>query len=181
MSDWHAHCQAGASMCRSVARGSTALVVIAMISLSCREPDPDDGPFPTDYERAWTEARDGCTLSHDHELRYIRVFANDGALGPYTQQDAPYPVGAALLKAEYDDPECTELLSFVLMEKLEAGTTPTEEHDWTWRRFDAQRREVFDRRAIPTTCIDCHAWHCEEPPYGWDYTCPPGSIEPTPR
>lgn len=163
-------------MCRSV-----LLLLLALAVGSCGPEDPAPGPFPADYERTWSEARERCTLSHDHELRYIRVFANDAALGPYSRQDAPYPPGAALLKAEYDDPDCSELLSFVLMEKLAPGTTPPDEHDWTWRRFDAQRREIVDRRAIPSTCIDCHAWHCEEPPYGWDYTCPPGSIEPTPR
>lgn len=164
-------------MCRTVL--ALSLVVVA---LGCDpEPDPGDAPFPADYERAWTEAREACTLSHDHELRYIRVFANDSALGPYSRQDAPYAPGAALLKAEYADPDCAELLSYVYMEKLEPGIGPPEEHDWSWRRFDAERREVIDRRFIPQTCIDCHAWHCEDAPYGWDYTCPPGSIEPTPR
>src|SRR5688500_15300847 len=91
--------------------------------LSCR-PGPTEGPFPADYELAWREARVPCTLSHDHELRYIRVFANDLAFEPYTKHEEPYPVGARLLKAEYNDAECSELLSFVLMEKLAPGMAP---------------------------------------------------------
>ena len=172
MRAWHGRCDVGASMCR--------IVLVLFVLVACDpDPPPGDAPFPADYEASWTEARETCTLSHDHELRYIRVFANDGALGPYSRRDAPYAPGAALLKAEYADPDCTELLSYVYMEKLEPGIGPVEEHDWSWRRFDPDRREVFDPRFIPATCIDCHAWHCEDPPYGWDYTCPPGSPEPT--
>lgn len=175
-------CRLAPGSCRSLAfsRSRLARVALALVALGCGPP-AGDAPFPADYESSWREARDACTISHDHELRYIRVFTDDLAFGPYTRQDGPYPAGARLLKAEYDDPDCTELLSFVLMEKQEPGSTPSDEHDWSWRRFDPDRREVHDPRQIPFTCIDCHEWHCAEAPYGWDYTCPPGSPEPPPR
>jgi hypothetical protein len=138
-------------------------------------------PFPPNYETQWREARAPCTLSHDHELRWIRVFANDRAYEPYVSQSGPYPPGAILLKAEYDDRACTELVSIVVMEKMEPGATPPSELGWRWRRFGPDRREIIDPSAIPSTCTTCHEFHCREPPYGWDYTCPPGSIEPPPR
>ncbi len=155
------------------------LAVLSIALVSCGPP-PSDAPFPEDYEASWREARDACTISHDHELRYIRVFTNEAAFEPYTLHEQPYPVGATLLKAEYDDPDCTELLSYVLMEKLAPGAAPPDEFGWSWRRFDPDRREVHDARTIPFTCIDCHEWHCAEAPYGWDYTCPPGAPEPSP-
>jgi len=152
--------------------------LMLVLSIGC---GPSGEPFPRDYETRWREARTPCVLSHDHELRYVRVFADDAALDPYVTGAGAFPPGATLLKAEYDDPECTELLSYVLMEKLEPGASPPGEHDWTWRRFDPDRTEVDDPRFIPSTCIDCHDYHCREAPYGNDYTCTPGAPEPDPR
>src|SRR5262245_13850877 len=136
-------------------------------SLVACTPEP---PFPADYEARWREARTPCQLSHDHELRWVRVFANELAFDPYTLHDRPYEPGAILLKAEYNDRACRELLSYVVMERLPAGTTAPGEHDWTWRRFGPDRREILDDGAIPFVCVDCHDWHCRELPYGWDYT-----------
>lgn len=143
-------------------------------------PSPND-PFPPDYETRWREARVPCQISHDHELRYVRVFADEAAYDPYVTGTGTFAPGATVFKAEYNDPECTEILSYVMMVKLEEGTGPPEEHDWTWRRFDPDRTEVHDLRLIPQTCLDCHDYHCAAPPYGNDYTCTPGAPEPPPR
>ena len=51
-------------------------VVLATFVTSC--PSPSE-PFPTDYATRWREARVPCQISHDHELRYVRVFAADAA------------------------------------------------------------------------------------------------------
>jgi hypothetical protein len=153
------------------------LSMIALLS-TCGPPEP---PFPVDYETQWREARPPCELSHDHELRWVRVFANELAFDPYTRHDRPYQPGAILLKAEYDDRACAEVVSYVVMERLPNGTTPPGEHDWTWRRFGPDRREIEDDPTIPFVCVDCHDWHCRELPYGWDYTCVPDGIEPPPR
>lgn len=167
------HSRTGAPMCRVA-----PLALLIVLLTACG--GPGEGPFPADYESRWEEARTPCTLSHDHELRYIRVFANDLAYAPYTSATGTYAPGAMLLKAEYDDATCTELLSYVLMEKLEPGASPPGEHDWTWRRFESDRSEVNDPRFIPSTCIDCHDFHCREAPYGLDFTCPEGAPEPPP-
>lgn len=158
-------------------RLSLALAVFALARCS----PSDRRPFPDDYRTRWREARRPCTLSHDHELRYIRVFANELAYGPYTSASAPYSTGAILLKEEYEDRACSELVSIVTMEKLAPGEAPPEELGWRWRRFGPNLQEIVDPMSIPSTCTTCHAFHCREPPYGWDYTCPPGSIEPPAR
>lgn len=158
-------------VCRNV-----PLLVVSLIACG-----PSSAPFPADYEESWQEARTPCTLSHDHELRYIRVFASPDALEPYTRAMTAYPVGATLLKVEYADSDCSEPLSLVSMEKLESMRAPPNTLGWSWRRFDPDLREIHDADTIPATCIDCHRWHCAEPPFGWDYTCPPGAEEPDAR
>lgn len=158
---------------RHLAGRAPVLAVLALVGC----PAPESAPFPADYETAWNEARTPCTLSHDHELRYIRVFVNDLALDAYTTHESRYPEGAALLKAEYDDPECQSLIDYVLMERLGPGEAP-ENLEWAWERYDADRHLVTDRRFEPETCINCHVCHCGEPPYGWQLTCPEGAPEP---
>ncbi len=138
----------------------------------------DDPPFPEDFERELFEARTPCTLSHDHDLRYIRVFANGGAFESYTRygEQIPYETDALLLKVEYYDEACTEIRGYTTMRKLPVGSDPAH-LDWEWQKFGADRVPRNDPRTVPSTCITCHSFHCAEPPYGWDYSCPT-NVEP---
>lgn len=149
----------------------TLIPVVTAVTLACAE------PFPPDRESGWIEARTPCTLSHDHDLTYIRVWTDEAAFGPYLRHDAPYPAGATLLKGMYRDERCEELHGWVTMVKLAEGSDP-ENHDWEWRRFRADGSELEDPRRIPYSCIDCHVWHCAELPYGWDLTCNRDGPEP---
>lgn len=150
-------------------------IAVASLGASCG-PDPsDDVPFPTDYATRWREART-CAISHDHELRYIQTFVNDLADEPYATFASPYPPGSILLKPEFDDEFCTELLAYTVMVKLEPGDSP-DTQDWRWLRYDAERRPIEEAGVIPEGCIACHRWHCGELPYGWDLTCAP-DLEP---
>lgn len=134
--------------------------------------------FPPDVEPdAWIESRPPCTVSHDHDLSYIRVWTDAAAHEHYTTFEGAYPPGATLLKGMYADAECEELIGFVTMEKLEHGAAP-ENMDWDWHRFDATGAEVLNPRRIPSTCVDCHLWHCGELPYGWDLTCSQEGLQP---
>jgi hypothetical protein len=142
------------------------------------EPGPSDagsevdaGPmpsFPANYGASYQERRD-CRPSHEHSLRYIRVMASESALAPYAalSEDEPYPVGAVLLKLEYDDEDCAELVEYTSLEKLEPGANPAG-GDWLWQRVSTER-EVIENGA-PWTCINCHTVHCA-PPNGYDLTC----------
>ena len=153
------------------------MLAVALLAL-CGCPGPaDDAPFPVEFETEWTEARTPCTLSHDHELTYIRVFADDAALGPYTLRRDFYPPGARLLKVEYTDEACTEIIDYVMMERLADGAAPAD-LDWRWLRYDAGRELVVDRRTEPERCINCHTCHCGMPPFGWQFTCSLEGLEP---
>jgi hypothetical protein len=131
----------------------------------------DAGPhphFPADFEQRYEELRD-CRFSHEHELRYIRVFASPSAAESYRQlsPDAPYPVGANLVKSEYDDELCTDLREYTEMTKLDADSFP-EGGDWLWQRIDPERRVT--ESGAPTRCTVCHKVHCA-PPFGYDLSC----------
>lgn len=143
---------------------------LALLPAGCGEDgNPAAQPvFPEDPELAWREIRD-CRHSHEHELRFIRVFASPTAEEPYLalSPDVPYPVGATLVKLEYDDPDCTELLGYTALQKLEPGKQPAG-GDWLWQRVNGEG-EVEEEGAM-SRCVNCHAVHCE-PPHGYDLTC----------
>ena len=124
--------------------------------------------FPADVMDSYREVRD-CRNSHEHELHYIRVLVSQDAEAPYAalSPDEPYPVGATLVKAEYDEEGCETLLGYTAYKKLEKG-----EHeaggDWWWQKLDAEQKVIEE--GAPWRCLNCHMVHCA-PPYGYDLTC----------
>lgn len=129
--------------------------------------------FPPDIS-GWAEGRP-CGFTHEHELRYVRVLVDAASEDPYREltADHPYPVGATLVKLEYDDEDCTELIGYTAMQKQEAGYSEVG-HDWRWQRVTAEREVVEDGEL--ETCITCHEHHCTEPQCGYpdcgfDLTC----------
>jgi hypothetical protein len=158
---------------RPIARAALAALTVAgtglLVAAGCGPGEPAGEPiFPERPETQWAEMRD-CRHSHEHELRFIRVFASPDAEASYLalSPETPYPVGARLVKLEYDDAECTQLIGYTALEKLPAGTSPAG-GDWLWQRVSPER-EVMEEGAMPR-CINCHEEHCE-PPYGYDLTC----------
>ena len=133
------------------------------------ERDPRFIPvFPEDFEASYIEMRD-CRHSHEHELRYIRVLASPTAREPYAAltPEVPYPVGATLVKLEYDDEGCETVVGYTAMRKQPEGTVPAGK-DWMWQKLTVDR-EVTEGGA-PRVCIDCHREHCA-PPNGYDLSC----------
>lgn len=124
--------------------------------------------FPEDFADVYHEVRD-CRSSHEHELHHIRVLASPDAEAPYAalSPDTPYPVGATLLKLEYDDDACETLVGYTAYRKLEPSENP-EGGDWWWQKLDAEQRVIEE--GAPWRCLNCHAVHCA-PPYGYDLTC----------
>jgi hypothetical protein len=155
-----------------------ALALLLALCAACRDdnpaqddPEPDAGPppaFPADFAEHYLEMRD-CRFSHEHDLRSIRVLASETAQDSYARltPDAPYPPGATLVKLEYDDELCTELLGYTVMHKLAPGENPAG-YDWLWQRVGPDR-QVLEQGAT-WTCVNCHTYHCA-PPYGYDLTC----------
>jgi hypothetical protein len=124
--------------------------------------------FPADYASTYTEVRN-CRQSGDHDLNHIRVLADPRALGPYTHHDAPIPVGAVLLKEEYefgDDTCAGPIKQWTVMKHLAAGTAP-DQLDWKWQRVDADRKVVGEDTP---RCSGCHSG-CTEANGGYEWTC----------
>jgi hypothetical protein len=110
--------------------------------------------WPEDFESAWPQVRD-CRLSPAaHDGFSIRVFTNPEAEQAYADGDYPFAAGTVLVKGEYDDPDCTELVRVSAMERLDDGEDP-ERGDWRWLRTGPDGRELDG--VEPRSCAGCHA------------------------
>jgi hypothetical protein len=146
------------------------LVLGTSIALGgCPDPVVEPAPlFAADYADTFVEVRD-CRQSGDHDLHVVRVLADPVALDAYSVRDRPFPVGAMVLKEEYEfgDIDCTgPVVEWTVMEKLEVGSDP-DNLDWFWQTVDADRT-VLDEN-MPR-CAGCHM-ACGVPPDGHDGTC----------
>lgn len=148
------------------ALSSRALAVALALALAACGDDAPEPMFPADYATSYVEVRD-CRSSSEHDLRKVRILADPAALDPYTTRAAPFPVGAIVLKEEYDfaDGACAgPILEWTAMRRLEADAT------WAWERVDADRAIVSTDDA---RCRNCHA-SCGRAPDGHDGTCAMG-------
>lgn len=122
--------------------------------------------FSIDVEETFTEVRD-CRQSIDHDLTFIRVFADAAALAPYASREEPFPAGALVVKVEYADDACADRSGFTAMQKRATGED-ADAGDWRWQRATGDG-EVTESGA-PARCIACHR-ACGQPPGGYDWTC----------
>ena len=96
------------------------------------------------------------------------MLADSAAWPIYSAMKGAYPVGATLVKLEYDDEKCATLVGFTAMQKLAAAEAPTL-GDWAWQRLDADRNVV---PSTASTCVACHKHHCQETDgTGLDLSC----------
>jgi hypothetical protein len=124
--------------------------------------------FPADYGETYQQVRN-CRPSVEHGPIRVRVLADPGALGPYNTRTAPFPVGAVLLKEEYQerDLDCSKaIVQYTVMQKLAAGSAPAT-LDWSWQTVDAKHHAVVEDIK---RCTNCHT-DCGKPPEGYDGTC----------
>lgn len=145
------------------------LFALACIAASGCADDGGGGPvFPEDYLATYTEVRD-CRQSGDHDLNRIRVLAGPNAVDAYVNRDQPFPVGAVVLKEEYDfaDSTCSGAIKqWTVMQKREANSAP-EQLDWFWQRVDSERNVVGEDTP---RCYGCHTG-CTPAMGGYDHTC----------
>ena len=140
--------------------------VMAAALSGCAEPDSGVDPlFPESYQTDWSMVRD-CRRSIEHDLSYVRIWADEAAAAPYQAREGTLPVGSTLLKEEFDDEECTDLIGFTLMRR-EEGFAPTR-GDWHWQEVTFDREVVLDGAEF--TCFHCHA-DCGGMDTAFDWTC----------
>jgi hypothetical protein len=121
---------------------------------------------PETYASTYLEVRD-CRRSADHDLEYIRVLADPAAAGTYEQRDAPFAEGAVVVKEQYRNEDCTDLVRLTAMRKEAAGFDPTT-GDWQWQELAPDF--TVNEEADPQRCISCHTL-CGVAPGGHDFTC----------
>lgn len=151
-----------------------AWALAASFIVGCSENNPNPAPpnadpvFPADYASTYTEVRN-CRQSGDHDLNIIRVLADPTALDPYQNQNVVFPVGAVVLKEEYDFADVTcagPILRWTVMSRLATGSSP-ETLDWQWQEVDSGRKVVSEDLQ---RCIACHS-NCTAANGGFESTC----------
>lgn len=132
--------------------------------------DMEETPFfPADYASTYTEVRD-CRGSGDHDLNMVRMLADPVALEPYQGRQQPFPVGAVVIKEEYDfaDADCSGAIKqWTVMKKVADGSSP-DTLDWTWQQVDADRNVVS---VDPPRCYACHSGCGRMEEGGYEWTC----------
>ncbi|MSP15460.1 MAG: hypothetical protein EXR73_02405 [Myxococcales bacterium] len=142
------------------------LACLATLALTgCPLDEPLTPLVPTDWASTLVEVRD-CRRSGDHDLQHVRVLADAIARPAYEARDRAFPALALLVKAEYADDACTDLVGFTAMHR-EPGFAPAT-GDWRWQKLDAHR-EVIEDGDLPR-CASCHTL-CGRAPEGHDGTC----------
>lgn len=127
---------------------------MALASWGCDDGGETVAPFfdVADVRATWPEVRN-CRFSIEHDGVNVIVYAAPEAEAAYTQGTYPFAEGTVIVKAEYDDTDCTELVELTAMRKLAPGTSP-EGGDWEWQRVDASGK-VLDSGAL-VRCASCH-------------------------
>lgn len=149
---------------------SASCLASALALVSCADDEtttlpPPPPPIFLDNGAGYQQLRD-CRRSADHDLSYIRVLADAQAIPPYVNRDVPFPAGAVILKIEYADPPCTDLVGYTAMRR-DVGIDPAG-GDWHWQR--ANRAGTVTEDGIIERCKGCHT-SCGVPPDGHDGTC----------
>lgn len=124
--------------------------------------------FPVDYDASYVEVRP-CRASADHDLNHVKVLVDPSAKDAYQLRDRPFPVGAVILKEEYDfgDGSCTgPLKQWTVMVKLPDGSAPGA-LDWRWQKVGVDRTVLTDNEP---RCYGCHT-SCGALPVGYLGTC----------
>ncbi len=148
-----------------------ASLALATVVVACNDDggQPSIEPlFPADYSSRYTEVRP-CMSSGDHDLHNVRILVDDAAHDPYVDRTAPFPVGAVVLKEEYDfgDTTCSgPTLGWTVMQRLADGSS-LDTLDWEWQQVDPDRVVVS---ADEPRCVSCHTG-CGVPPDGYEGTC----------
>lgn len=140
--------------------------MVVVLGACPADDDPAAEPlFPADYTATFREVRP-CRRSGDHDLAYVKIWADPIAFEAYSTRTVPFPEGSIVVKEEYANDACTELDGWTVMRR-EAGFDPAH-GDWHWQRVEVGRRVSEDGRL--ERCQSCHA-DCGVAPDGHDGTC----------
>jgi hypothetical protein len=129
------------------------IVACALALGGCeRDDDPPPSLLPESYPAGFSEVRD-CRFSVEHSSVNIRILADAPARAVFEDESYPFPEGALVVKEEYRDMQCTELVGYTLMERRGAGDEEAMD-GWAWQRLDERRIVIGPEDA--RACAGCH-------------------------
>jgi hypothetical protein len=123
--------------------------------------------FPANYRDTFTEVRD-CRTSIDHDLVYVRIWANPAAVAPYEAREERLPDGSVFVKEEYMDPLCAGDLRRWTVMRREDDLYP-ELDGWHFQTTDPTGAVLED--GATEDCVTCHLNECGGTESGFDGTC----------
>lgn len=127
-------------------------------------PPAEEPAFPADYAQSYTMVRD-CRFSIPHPST-ITVHCSPEAADAYTTGTYPLPEGSVIVKTVYNDPGCSSIRSWSVMQKREANFAPAF-GDWYWQEVNSDR--VVTTSGVVQSCVGCHSmctdrdWTCTDP------------------
>jgi hypothetical protein len=135
-----------------------AMALAAAAAAAACDDEPPPGPtpqplLPADYQAGYPVVR-SCRTSVEHDLRFIVIRALAGTEQQYETGPFPRAVGTLIIKEEFSDRGCTDLLGWTLMQKQPEGYAPNL-GDWRWQRLNAGKQIIEDGQ-VPR-CASCHA------------------------
>lgn len=125
-------------------------------------PKPATEPvFAADFASHFVEVR-GCRQSIEHELEYVKLFVDPDSVAFFNRCVVPnspcnttqetFPEGATLVKTQYLDPGCTELLRYSAVQK--DASQAANGGGWRWQEVSVSREVLLD--GSPSACVSCH-------------------------
>lgn len=148
-------------------------VTTSFAGVACdTEPPPEeDGGvettlFPAGYQDTYEEVRNCRANGGSHNFNQVRVMADPDAYDAYLERDGGFPVGAVVLKEEYesDDLDCAgDVVQWTVMQRVD---NDDERLNWVWQTVDGERQVVNENEP---RCYGCHA-ACVAPD-GYESTC----------
>ena len=147
----------------------TGVAMTCLLGAGCGEgAGATEAAFAADYQTTWLQTL-ACTPNSAHSGATIQIYLNDVAQevwedwaerlragGVAAGNPVEFTEGSVLVKAQYNDPNCTDLEQWTMMTKLASGADSTQ-GDWRWELV-APTANGGPGRALAgnSTCFGCH-------------------------
>lgn len=125
-----------------------------LLAPACEREEEDASPslVPETFPEGFVEVRD-CRFSVEHNAVHIRILAPTDVAQVYLDGQYPFAAGDLVVKQEFRDSACTELVGMTAMQRRSAQD-PMSGGDWSWQRLDEAAVPIGPEDA--RTCSGCH-------------------------
>jgi hypothetical protein len=148
-----------------------ATLALLATTSACNSDFDAEVAFAANYQTTYQKLH-SCKASQHPAAKYVETWLSPDAKEAWAAYAAlpegstatvALPVGAVLVKTQFDDAACKELKNFTVMEKLAVGAAPTT-GDFRWQHVD-----------IDGACLNCDngsaCSSCHTQPACRDFVC----------